>query len=164
MQQLTNYVCYMTLLSKSILIDFYNQLLALESNYDINGFVTGSSGNHGLALDRITGCISFFLDKDNHRHICEVYFLPVAAASSSLTNAESISSFLVAILSSRLFLASLTFDLRASAWSVNILERDFSAFLLWINSMRTRLFLNTLPLALRYSSWYKWRSIFLASL
>merc|ERR1719474_1378066 len=27
--------------------------------------------------------------------------------------------------------------------------------------MRTRLFLKVLPLAFRYSSWYKWRSIFL---
>jgi threonine dehydratase len=54
MQPLTNYVCYMTLLSKSILIVFYNQLLALESNSEINGFVTGSSGNHGLALSWIS--------------------------------------------------------------------------------------------------------------
>merc|ERR1719500_1962378 len=33
-----------------------------------------------------------------------------------------------------------------------------------MNSMRTLLFLNTLPLAFRQSSWYRWRSIFLASL
>merc|ERR1719206_785324 len=33
-----------------------------------------------------------------------------------------------------------------------------------MNSMRTLLFLNTLPLAFRYNSWYRWRSIFLASL
>merc|ERR1719320_2372363 len=30
-----------------------------------------------------------------------------------------------------------------------------------MNSMRTLLFLNTLPLAFRYNSWYRWRSIFL---
>merc|ERR550517_12942 len=30
--------------------------------------------------------------------------------------------------------------------------------------MRTRVFLKGLPLVFRYSSWYRWRSIFLASL
>merc|ERR1719150_2429315 len=96
------------------------------------------------------------------------YFLPpavaaAAAASSSLAKVAIISCFLIACLSSRLFLASLTLVLMASAWSVNCLVRAFSAFFLWMNSMRTRLFLNTLPLAFKYSSWYKWRSIFLAS-
>merc|ERR1719411_2138120 len=33
-----------------------------------------------------------------------------------------------------------------------------------MNSIRTRLFLNTLPLDFRYSSWYRCRSIFFASL
>jgi len=40
------------------------------------------------------------------------------------------SCFLVAILSSRLFLASLTLVLLASAWSFNILDLAFSAFFL----------------------------------
>merc|ERR1719242_1620226 len=31
-------------------------------------------------------------------------------------------------------------------------------------SIRTRLFLKVLPFAFKYSSWYRWRSIFLASL
>ena len=34
-------------------------------------------------------------------------------------------------------------------WSANILDLAFSAFFLWMNSMRTLLFLNTLPLAFR---------------
>merc|ERR1719266_2892685 len=94
------------------------------------------------------------------------YFLTATGtpASSSFSNAFNISSLLVAILFSLRFRASLTLLRRASAWSANILVRDFSAFFLWINSMRTLLFLNTLPLALRYNSWYRWRSIFLASL
>lgn len=36
----------------------------------------------------------------------------------------------------------------------SILPRWFSAFFLWMNSMRTRLFLKTLPLTFMYSSWY----------
>merc|ERR1712012_1542113 len=60
--------------------------------------------------------------------------------------------FFWACLSSLLLRASLTLDLRASAWSANILDLAFSAFFLWICSMRTRLFLKVLPLAFRYSS------------
>merc|ERR1719232_518447 len=87
----------------------------------------------------------------------------VAAASSSLAKALSISSFLVALRASRRLRASLTLLRRASAWSFNILVRAFSALRLWMNSMSTRLFLNTLPLHFMYSEWYRWRSIFLAS-
>merc|ERR1712029_681398 len=39
----------------------------------------------------------------------------------------------------------------ASAWSVNCLVLAFSAFFLWMNSIKTRLFLNTLPLAFKYN-------------
>ena len=37
---------------------------------------------------------------------------------------------------------------------LNILERARSAFFLWMNSIRTRLFLNTLPLHFMYNWWY----------
>ena len=40
-------------------------------------------------------------------------------------------------------------DLERLTWSDNILDLAFSAFFLWMNSMRTLLFLNTLPLAFR---------------
>merc|ERR1719295_2181967 len=99
-----------------------------------------------------------------------IYFLALpafaflASAGADLVSAASISCFFWACLSSLLLRASLTFDLRASAWSANILDLAFSAFFLWMCSMRTRLFLKVLPLAFRYSSWYRWRSIFLASL
>merc|ERR1719278_1874494 len=78
--------------------------------------------------------------------------------------AASISCFFWACLSSLLLRASLTLGLRASAWSASILDLAFSAFFLWICSIRKRLFLKVLPLAFKYSSWYRWRSIFLASL
>merc|ERR1712179_399306 len=112
--------------------------------------------------------------RKRNKKICEIvrtwptiYFLAgasLAGAASSASEAWSISCFFNACLSSLLFLDSLTLVRRASAWSDNILDLAFSAFFLWMNSMRTLLFLNTLPLALRYNSWYRWRSIFLASL
>ena len=40
-------------------------------------------------------------------------------------------------------------------WSASILDLVFSAFFLWMCSIRTRLFLKVLPLAFRYSSWYR---------
>ena len=43
---------------------------------------------------------------------------------------------------------------RASIWSVRTLVRVFSALALWMYSMRTRLFLKTLPLDFWYSWWY----------
>merc|ERR1719187_1951234 len=89
-----------------------------------------------------------------------VYFF---AASSSLANVLRISSRLAAWRSSRRRRASLVLLRRASAWSLSIFERARSAFFLWMNSMRTRLFLNTLPLHFMYSAWYKCLSIFLAS-
>merc|ERR1719273_2875326 len=94
-----------------------------------------------------------------------IYFLAGASlAGTSSAMDFSISSFLRTCLSSLRFLASFTLVRRASAWAAHILDLAFSAFFLWMNSIRTRLFLNTLPLAFRYSSWYRWRSIFLASL
>merc|ERR1719244_2336267 len=51
--------------------------------------------------------------------------------------------------SSRLVLAAFTFIRRASAWSLNSLARFLSAFFLWMYSIRTRLFLNTLPLTFK---------------
>jgi hypothetical protein len=42
---------------------------------------------------------------------------------------------------------------RASIWSERILVRFFSAFALWIYSMRTRLFLKTLPFDFWYREW-----------
>merc|ERR1719277_2719644 len=94
-----------------------------------------------------------------------IYFLAgTSLAGTSSAMDFSISSFLSTCLSSLRFLASFTLVRRASAWSANILDLAFSAFFLWMNSIRTRLFLNTLPLAFRYSSWYRCRSIFLASL
>ena len=38
-------------------------------------------------------------------------------------------------------------------WSCSCLVLAFSAFFLWMNSIKTLLFLNTFPLALRYNSW-----------
>ena len=38
-------------------------------------------------------------------------------------------------------------------WSCSCLVLAFSAFFLWMNSIKTLLFLKTFPLALRYSSW-----------
>lgn len=40
---------------------------------------------------------------------------------------------------------------------------SFSTFFLWMYSISTRLFLNTLPFAFMYRSWYRCRSIFLFS-
>merc|ERR1719348_1046933 len=94
-----------------------------------------------------------------------IYFLDVAfSAGASPVSAFNSSSFLRACLSSLRFLLSFTFRRRASAWSANILVLAFSAFFLWMNSMRTLMFLNTLPLAFRKSSWYRCLSIFLLSL
>lgn len=42
---------------------------------------------------------------------------------------------------------------RASIWSERTLVRFFSALALWMYSMRTRLFLKTLPLDFWYSEW-----------
>merc|ERR1719454_1022285 len=110
--------------------------------------------------------------KSTEQWSLKYYFLALpalaflASAGAALVSAFSaaFSFFFWACLSYLLLRASLTLDLRASAWSANILDLAFSAFFLWICSMRTRLFLKVLPLAFRYSSWYKWRSIFLASL
>merc|ERR1711997_1140381 len=76
----------------------------------------------------------------------KVYFFP-AATSSSFAKVAIISAFLTLCLSSRRFLASLTLVLLASARSVSCFVLAFSAFFLWMNSIKTRLFLNTLPLA-----------------
>lgn len=43
---------------------------------------------------------------------------------------------------------------RASIWSLSTLVRLFSAFALWMYSISTRLFLNTLPFDFWYSEWY----------
>lgn len=48
---------------------------------------------------------------------------------------------------------------RASIWSDRTLVRFFSALALWMYSIRTRLFLKTLPLAFWYSEWYLHGSI-----
>merc|ERR1712179_863015 len=95
--------------------------------------------------------------RKNNKKVCEIvrtwptiYFLAgasLAGAASSASQAWSISCFFNACLSSLLFLDSLTLVRRASAWSDNILDLAFSAFFLWMNSMRTLLFLKTLPLA-----------------
>ena len=58
---------------------------------------------------------------------------------------------------------ALPFALRASNWSDNVFSRAFSAFVLWILSIKTRLFLNTLPFTFMYMSWYMCLSIFFAS-
>merc|ERR1712241_226915 len=92
------------------------------------------------------------------------FFAGASLAGTSSAMDFSISSFLRTCLSSLRFLASFTLVRRASAWSASILDLAFSAFFLWICSIRTRLFLKVLPLAFKYSSWYRWRSIFLASL
>merc|ERR1719244_529692 len=63
--------------------------------------------------------------------------------------AWSISCFFNACLSSLLFLDSFTLVRRASAWSDNILDLAFSAFFLWMNSMRTLLFLKHVALGLK---------------
>jgi len=72
-----------------------------------------------------------------------------------------------AILSSRLeilrVLVLLFFARRASNWSASDFSLAFSALALWIASIRTLLFLKTLPLHFKYMAWYMWRSIFLAS-
>merc|ERR1719193_2828508 len=60
-----------------------------------------------------------------------------------------VSCFFNAWRSSRLVLAAFTFIRRASAWSLNSLARFLSAFFLWMYSIRTRLFLNTLPLTFK---------------
>ena len=57
--------------------------------------------------------------------------------------------------------ASWVLDLQASAWSTRSFLGAWSAFSLWICSMRICLVLNTLPFTFRYRLWYMWRSIFL---
>lgn len=47
---------------------------------------------------------------------------------------------------------------------LSIFVLAFSAFFLWMYSMSTRLFLNTLPFAFMQSEWYRCLSIFLAVL
>lgn len=47
---------------------------------------------------------------------------------------------------------------------LSILVLAFSAFFLWMYSISTRLFLNTLPFAFMYKAWYRCLSIFLAVL
>ena len=42
---------------------------------------------------------------------------------------------------------------RASIWSLRTLVRVFSAFALWMYSIKTRLFLKTLPFDFWYSEW-----------
>ena len=69
-------------------------------------------------------------------------------------------SSLLAVFLSRI---ALPFALRASNWSDNVFSRAFSAFVLWILSIKTRLFLNTLPFTFMYMSWYMCLSIFFAS-
>merc|ERR1712227_525062 len=91
----------------------------------------------------------YISQNDFIQNILEVYFLDGAFSAGASDSALSISSFFKACLSSLRFLASLTFIRRASAWSANILVLAFSAFFLWMNSIKTLLFLNTFPLALR---------------
>merc|ERR1719494_232903 len=86
--------------------------------------------------------------KSQHRFICWDHSV-AAASASSFAYAASISCFFNAWRSSRLALAAFTFIRRASAWSLNSLARFLSAFFLWMYSIRTRLFLNTLPLTFK---------------
>lgn len=67
------------------------------------------------------------------------------------------------LLASFLSLLALFFARLASNWSERVFSLAFSALDLWILSISTRLFLNTLPLTLMYMSWYICLSIFLAS-
>lgn len=69
-------------------------------------------------------------------------------------------SSLLAFFLSRL---ALLLALLASNWSKGVFSRAFSALDLWMLSIRTRLFLKTLPFTFIYMSWYMCLSIFLDS-
>lgn len=73
----------------------------------------------------------------------------------------AIRSSLLAVFLSRM---ALPLALRASNWSDKVFSRAFSALVLWMLSINTRLFLNTLPFTFMYISWYMCLSIFFASL
>mmetsp|Transcript_11941 Transcript_11941/g.16184 ORF Transcript_11941/g.16184 Transcript_11941/m.16184 type:complete len:221 (-) Transcript_11941:60-722(-) len=88
----------------------------------------------------------------------ELYFLEVLISSPPGPAAKR--SSLRPNLRSR---AALALVRRASNWSMRVFSRVLSALVLWIASIRTRLFLKTLPLTFRYISWYMCLSIFLPS-
>jgi len=84
----------------------------------------------------------------------------VAAGATSPSNPCANLSSLLAILRS---LVALFFARLASNWSERVFSRAFSALDLWMLSISTRLFLNTLPFTFMYMSWYMCLSIFFAS-
>jgi len=72
-------------------------------------------------------------------------------------NRSSLRAIFLSLLA--LFLARL-----ASNWSDKVFSLAFSALDLWMLSIKTLLFLKTLPLTFMYMSWYMCLSIFLDSL
>jgi len=83
-----------------------------------------------------------------HHHQSTIY-LTMANRSSLLANFLS--------------LLALFFARLASNWSDKVFSLAFSAFDLWMLSIRTLLFLNTLPFTFMYMSWYMCLSIFFDS-